>query len=221
MTLRLLTMAKRATSRPVTGLAFLPTVWTVVGAIVFLGISVYGKDVPLAAIVLYDDADGAAYVQVRGVNLSGKTEVRACNGNTKFDKKIYGKLPKVPLKSAKSVERGADGVLMLKSDSGSICVVPGILGFEKKTELTTAEAADQAVLQGTIVSFFRKHKTDLPDFRSGVRVVFVAAPDTELAEYLRAERARSIEAWHRFLGLYGSSPHTVEAKDALAGLYQE
>jgi hypothetical protein len=54
-----------------------------------------------------------------------------------------------------------------------------------------------------------------------VKIVFVAALDTELAEFLRAQRAHSISGWQDFLIRYGNSSHATEARGAMAALYQE
>src|SRR5208282_6112895 len=58
----------------------------------------------------------------------------------------------------------------------------------------------------------------LPPFKPGVKIVFVAAPDVELAEYLRAERASAISRWQDYLSRYPSGPHTAQAKQSLTSL---
>ncbi|HXB21037.1 MAG TPA: hypothetical protein VNV88_06640 [Candidatus Solibacter sp.] len=176
---------------------------------------------PVLAIAVFDGPNGAAYVQINGLMINGKTELRVCDGISKFDKKTYDKLPKVQLQGANSLERGQDGVLVLASASGSACVVPSGLKFEKNAEFTNAEAADQAILQGAVIGASAKQASELPLMKPGVRLVFVPSPDTELAEYLRAERTHTVAGWREFLVRYDSSPHTAEAKKNMAALFEE
>jgi hypothetical protein len=156
-----------------------------------------------------------------GVMLNGKTELRVCNAPDKLDKSGYGKLGKVQLKGAASLERGADGTLTLAKEQQSICVVPSNLRFEGGNEFTPAELADQALLQGTVVSASDGQPSKIPDMNRGVRIVFVANADTELAEFLRAQRANAVPVWQNFLGAYPSSSHAAEARTSLAGLFED
>ena len=183
--------------------------------------SVQAKDVPLTAIALFDGPNGAAYVQITGVMLNGKTELRNCSSTSKIDRATYGKLPKVQLKGAISLELDADGVLMLTTGKGSTCVVPSNFRFEKNTGLTPAEIAARATLQGTVLSASANQGNELPALKPGVRLVFVTAPDTELAEFLRAQRARSTAVWLDFLSRYGSSSRAADARQTLAELFEE
>lgn len=178
------------------------------------------KDPPLSAIVLFDSTAGPAYVQITGVSLNGKTELRVCTGVSRIDKKIYGTLTRIFLKGAASLERTADGVLMLTADSGPVCVVPTDLKFDKQPEFTLAEAAAQATLEGTVVAASAGPTGGLPEFKPGVKLVFVPALDTELAEFLRAQRGNSISGWQDFLIRYGSSSHAAEARQSMAALHQ-
>lgn len=188
--------------------------------IALLATPTLAKDPPQSAIVLFDGTDGPAYVQITGVILSGKTEVRLCGGAQKIDRKTWGTLVKMPLKGATLLERNAEGVLMLTADAAPVCVVPGDLKFERQPEFTLSEAADQAMLEGTVVASSARHNGQIPEIKRGVKIVFVAAPDTELAEYLRAQRAHSIAGWQDFLSRYGSSARATEARGSMAALYQ-
>src|SRR5215831_12810045 len=47
------------------------------------------KDAPLTAIILFDGPQGAAYVQVNGIALNGKSELRICDGVAKISKRNY------------------------------------------------------------------------------------------------------------------------------------
>lgn len=179
----------------------------------------YAKDTPVSAIVLFDGPNGAAYVQITGLTLNNKTEVRVCDGVPRFNKQGYDALPRMQLAGATSLERTSAGALTLTADSKSTCVVPSNLRFDKSAELTPVDAAEQAFFQGTPVG--SDPAAGLPAFKPGVKVVFVAAPDAELAEYLAAQRANTAKAWQDFLGRHGSSSRASDARNALAGLYEQ
>src|SRR5262245_34609757 len=66
--------------------------------------SAFAKD-PAAAIVLFDGPKGAAYVQITGITVNGKTELRVCDGVPKIDKRAYDVLPHAQLGGATSLER--------------------------------------------------------------------------------------------------------------------
>jgi len=175
------------------------------------------KDGPGAAIVLFDGPQGAAYVQLTGITLNGKTELRVCDGIQKFNKSTYNTLPRISIKQASSLQRSADGVLTLTMGDKPVCVVAANLNFESKTELTPVEAADQIVIQGTPASASSPGTLGL---KPGTQVIFVAAPDDELAGFLRAQRANADPDWRDFIRHYPSSKYAGEAGDALAGLHE-
>ncbi len=187
--------------------------------LVAMAISAQGKDASPTAIALFDGPKGAAYVQITGFTLNGKTELRVCDGVPKLDKRTYDALPRTQLAGAASLARGADGVLTLTVDAKPVCVVPANVKFDKAPELTPAEAAEQAVLQGTPVSSSVPDMA-LPAFKPGVRLVFVPAPDAEFAEYLRVQRANSVSDWQDFLERYPSSSRAADARNALADLHE-
>ena len=177
------------------------------------------KDAPLLAIELFDNAKGAAYVQITDVSINGKVELRACSASTnKIDRSTYGKLPRVVLAGAESLERGADGVMVLTRGGTSTCVIPVNLKLEKDETLTPSELADRAVLQGTVFSTSSTAESVVAPLKPGVKLQFIAAPDVELAEYLRAQRAQSVAGWQDYLGRYPAAPHTNQAKQASATL---
>ena len=181
--------------------------------------AVHSKDAPLTAIELFDGPTGAAFVQITDVLINGKAEVRSCGGATQINKSTYGKLVKIPLNSSvTSVERDAKGVMNLTRGSASECVVPSNLKFDKDESLTLAQLADRANLTGQVLSSSPAGTTTVPPFKAGVQVVFVSAPDTELGEYLRANRAHSVAQWRDYLGRYSKAAHTDAAKQALAAL---
>jgi hypothetical protein len=187
----------------------------------FLAASAPAKDVPLTAIVLYDAPNGVAYVQVTGVMLNGKTEIRTCDPSTSMDKSAFGKSSKIQMKGATSLERTSDGVLMMAWGEKPICVLPGSLRFDNKKQYTPAELAGQAVLNGSVVAASAGQPSEIPALKPGVQIVFVSAADTELAEYLRAQRAKSIVVWQEFLTRYVSSSHTSDARKSLADLFEQ
>jgi hypothetical protein len=184
-----------------------------------VSLSASAKDAPLVAIALFDGPKGAAYVQLTGITLNGKTELRVCDGVLKIDKKTYDALPRIQLAGAASVSRGADGVLTLTVDNKPLCVVPSNLKFDKAPEFTPAEAAEQTVLLGTPVSSSSPDAA-LPALKPGVQLIFVTAPDAEFAEYLRAQRANAVTDWQEFLNRYPASTRSAAAHNAIAAIHQ-
>lgn len=176
------------------------------------------KDAPAAAIILFDGPQGASSAQLTGITLNGKTDVRVCDGVPKFNKSAYNALPHAPLKQASSLQRRADGVLTLTVNEKPVCVVPANVSFDAKAELTPAEAADQAVIQGTPVTDSAQGVIRL---MANAQVVFVPAPDAEFADFLRAKRANTDKDWHDFVGHYPSSKYAADARNAWAGLHQQ
>src|SRR5580700_1532538 len=179
-------------------------------------ITTYAKDASLTAVVLFDGPQGAAYVQITEAALNGKIEVRSCDGVSRLDKKTYDGLPRISLVGASSLQRGADGVLTLTANGKSVCVLPSNLKFERSVELTPAAAAEQAIIRGTIVPTSPRDAT-IPEFKPGVQLVFIAAPDVELADFLRAQRANTVTDWEDFSTRYPSSTRRVSAQNAIAG----
>jgi hypothetical protein len=183
-------------------------------------ITTYAKDASLTAVVLFDSPQGAAYVQITEATLNGKIEVRSCDGVSRLDKNTYNGLSRASLTGASSLRRGADGVLMLTANGKSVCVVPSNLKFERSAELTPAAAAEQAMIRGTPVSSSPRDAM-IPDFKPGVQLVFIAAPDVELADFLRAQRANTVRDWEDFLTRYPSSARRASAQNAIAGFHQQ
>jgi hypothetical protein len=187
--------------------------------VAFTSLALHSKEVPLIAIELFDGPNGAAFVQLTGLLINGKAELRSCGGATEINKSSYGKLAKITLNSSvTSLERDAKGVMNLTRGSAAECVVPSNLKFDKDESLTPAQLADRAVLQAQVVSSSPAGTTTVPAFKASVKIVFVAAPDAELAEYLRADRAHSVAQWQDYLGRYPKGSHTDSAKQALAAL---
>jgi hypothetical protein len=189
--------------------------------VVFAGLSVQSKDVAVNAIELFDGPEGASYAELTGLLINGKAEVRACGGSEHINKSAYGKLSKIPLASATALERDAHGVMTILRGSVAECVVPSNLKYDSDEPLTTAQLADRAVLTGQVLSSSPKGLSGAPPFKPGVKFVFVSAPDRELAEYLRAERAHSMAQWQDYLDRYPKTTHTDAAKQALAAILEK
>jgi len=184
--------------------------------------SAAAKDIPLTAIELYDGPSGAAYVQLSGVLINGKAEMKDCSPYQagSVDKSTYGKMGRVLLAVGGVLERGADGVLRYSSGSGSpVCVAPANARFDHGAAFSLSGLADQALLQGTPINSGSQTPLNAPPIRKGVKLLFVAAPNLELAEYLRAQRAGDLDGWQAYLSRYPSTQHTPEAKRSLAMLY--
>jgi len=148
------------------------------------------KTVGLSAIEVYPIANGMAYEQIAGFVLNGKNEVYLCPDSPQWDKSAYRKLTKVTLAAGMSLERNDKGVLVLTQASGApACVVPGNLKLDKSDALTPSALADKALLEGSVLPASDPQQTQIFGLKAGVKIVFVDAPNQELAEFLRAEKA--------------------------------
>jgi type IV secretory pathway TrbF-like protein len=182
------------------------------------------KDPSLSAIELYDGASGAAYVQLENVLVNGKTEVRDCtpSGTSPIDKSAYSKFDKLMLAAGGVLERGADGVLRYSAVGGPpICVVPANLKFDHGASLSASLLAENITFRGDLNGPASDGASGAQPLKNGVKLVFIAAPNVELAEFLLAQRAGNIAGWKNYLAKYSAAPHTDPAKDALTGLYVE
>ncbi len=180
------------------------------------------KDVPLMAIEIYDGPSGAAYVQLTDVLINGKIEMKDCTpfGNAPVDKSTYGKMGKVVLGPGGMLERGADGVMHYTPSGGTAaCVVPVNIKFEHNAAFSMSELADQAMLHGTPMGSAADAAAGAPPIKKTVKLVFVSAPDVELAEFMRAERATDIPGWQAYLSKYPASSHSPDAKQRLSALF--
>lgn len=176
------------------------------------------KEATLTAIELYDGPAGPAYVHITDVLINGKIELRNCAGASRIDKSSYGKLPKILLAPGNSLEFTSEGTLQLLKDGAALCVVPSNPKFTKNGPLTPAELAAQAALQGKVLSTGADANQPAPPLKRGVKLVFVASPNVELAEFLRAERASTVTLWQDYIGKFPIAPHTARAKEALSSL---
>jgi tetratricopeptide (TPR) repeat protein len=188
--------------------------------IIASSVTAAAKEASLTAVVLFDSPQGAAYVQIAGATLNGKTEVRLCEDLPRLDKNTYNGLLRASLVGAKRLERGLDGVLTLTTNDKPVCIVPSNLKFERNMELTPTEAAEQAVIQGTPIPS-SAGSSSIPAFKPGVQLVFIPAPDVEFAEFLRAQRANTLKDWQDFLFHYPSTARRAAALTAIAELHQK
>ncbi len=186
-----------------------------------VSVQLNAKTAGLTAIEIYPGQDGPAFAQIADLILNGKNEVLLCAGPTGIDKSAYHKLTKVVLASGTSLERDAKGTLMLSRGGAepAVCVVPGNLKFDKGGVSSAAQLADMAVVEGRVLPGSDPPAAQVSQLKPGVKLVFVAAPDLELAEYLRAERAADIRGWKGYLARYSTSPHSVPARKSLAALF--
>jgi len=195
------------------------TIGVCIAAFICFSHSALARDSSLTAIELYDGASGPAYVQISDVLINGKAELRSCAGaaaDTKIDKSAYSKFPKLMLAPGTTLERDQDGVLRLSAVGGRPdCVVPDNVKFEHSSSLTASELADRADLNA------RGAVDGIPAqaLKRGVTLVFVAAFDTEIAEYLLAQRIGEIQGWKSYLSKYPAALHSDSAKQALASLF--
>lgn len=181
--------------------------------------SLHAKNQGLTAIVVYPDSAGQSYQQVAEFILDGKNEMLLCTGTASIDKNAYHKLGKVVLATGMTLERGADGVFILTQLSGSSCVIPGNYKFDKGDSLTPAQLADKLAVEGRVVSSSDPAATQVVAIKPGTKIVFVAAPDEELAQYLRASRQGNIAGWQLYLGKYSAGAHLADARKSLAALF--
>lgn len=192
--------------------------------IVFLPLLVaipsHAKTVGLTVIEIYPGPNGQAYEQLADFILDGKNEVYLCSGASTFDKSAYHKLGKVLLETGMSLERDSKGVLMLTNGTEPpACVVPGNLKLEGSGPFSASDLADKSQPEGRVLPGSDPAQTQIAPLKPGVKLVFVAAPDQEYAEYLRADRAGDIPGWKAYLGKYGTGAHAGAAHKSLAALY--
>lgn len=181
--------------------------------------SLHAKTAGLSAIVVYPNSGGQAYQQLADVVIDVKNEMYLCPGTGAIDKNAYHKLGKVTLAAGMTLERNADGVLTLTQPSGAACVVPGNYKFDKGESMTPAQLADKLAIEGRVVSGSDPAAAQVVPIKPGVKIVFVAAPDAELAEYMRADRQGDIAGWQFYLGKYSAGAHLSDAKKSLAALF--
>ena len=178
------------------------------------------KDKVLTGIALYDGANGPAWVQISPLTLNGKTVVLLCGSLDSFDNNTYKKLAKASLLTAASLKRDANGVLQYEAQGGKPeCAVPANLKLEKKQSYSAKELAQMAAIQGRVIAKSTNGTDAVPPLMPNTDLIFIAAADNELADYLRAARGNSIPLWREYLTLEPSGSHKGEANKALATLF--
>jgi hypothetical protein len=192
-----------------------------------LAVPLHAKNAGLTAIEIYPGPSGQNYQQITDFVLGGKNEVLLCGGVTaKIDKNAYHRFAKVILTTGMTLERTADGVLMLTQGStpdaaAPACVVPGNLKFDKDGSFSASDLADKADIAGSVASSSDPSTTQIAPLKPGVLIVFVPAPDKELAEYLRASRTGTIPGWQVYFAAYPAAAHLIPASKSMAALYMQ
>lgn len=180
----------------------------------------HAKTVGLTAIEVYPAPNGQAYLQLTDLVLNTKNEIYLCGGAASFDKSAYHKLAKVALGAGMSLESDAKGVLMMSNGTDApACAVPGNLKLEGSGPFSASDLAAKGLIEARVIPGSDPAQTQPVQFKAGVMLVFVAAPDQEFAEYLRAGRAGDIPGWKDYLGKYASGAHSAAARKSLAALY--
>jgi hypothetical protein len=198
----------------------------------FLSVPVQAKNAGLTAIEIYPGPNGQNYQQITDFLLGGKNELLLCGATTTgIDKNVYHRLGKVVLTTGMTLERTADGVLMLtegpaQDNTQPACVVPANLKFDKGGSFSASDLVDKADLAGTVVSGSDASTTqtaliEIAPLKPGVKIVFVPAPDKELAEYLRADRTASIPGWQIYFAACPAGAHLAPASKSMAALYMQ
>jgi hypothetical protein len=196
---------------------------TLVWAFLCLGLpsaEAASKEASLIAIEIYDGPNGPAYLQLGDVLINGRAEMRSCAGCPEtVDKSVYNKLEKLLLGPGGVLERGSDGALRYSLNGGATMVVaPATVKFEHNAAYTLSELGDLAVVTATPLAPSNEPSLAAP-LKKGAKLVFLAAPDVELAEYLRAQRAGNISGWQGYLSKFPAATHSADAKTALAALF--
>ncbi len=192
-----------------------------VSALISSSLAAFASQPSLTAIELYDGPNGAAYVQLGDVLINGKADFRDCTPfqTAGIDKSNYGKMQKTPLSPGAILERDKDGVLHYTVGTGpAVCFLPDSLKFDHSGAYTLSGLADLARLTGTPLSPSDATAQPQP-LQPGVKIYFVSAPDQELAEFLRAQRANDVAGWVSYLSRYSATAHAQDAKTSLGILY--
>ena len=178
----------------------------------------WAKDLPVTGVLLYPAGTGYGYVQVTGFLINGKTELRACSADP-IDKSAYRNLNKFTLASLRTLERMPDGKLMAAfGEAAPVCVVPGNFKFDKDKALSASDLVDKSAFAGQVVGALPAGVTVLPPFWPRAKFVAGNPADNELADYLVADRSRTISAWQTYLDKYANGPHAPQVRAGLVDL---
>jgi len=191
-----------------------------IGFLSWVPVPSQAKTAGLNAIAVYPGSNGQNQAQIANFILDQKNELYLCAGAGNIDKSGYRKLNKVTLAVGMTLERNAHGVLMLSGPSQpAACVVPGNLKLEKDQALSPSQLADQATIEGTVLPGSDPPIAQMPPLKAGIMIVFVASPDVELANFLRAQRQNDIDGWQRYLAANAGGQHAQGARKMLSDLY--
>jgi len=187
----------------------------------FLPSAASGKDLGASGVFLFQGPAGPAYVQFTGLFLNGKMELRACGSSPRIAKSDYKSAAKLTFAGIASLERLPDGGMAAQSSDGQTqCVLPGNFKWEKEDELSVKELIEKSSILAQVSASQPPGRVVLPAFAPGSKIYLVSPTDVELAEFLRADWAPSIDLWRAYLDKYpaGSPAHLAEAKKSLEGL---
>ena len=76
---------------------------------------------------------------------------------------------------------------------------------------TLSTMADDTLLHGTPIGGSNGNPLFTPPIHKGVKLIFVSAPNQEMAEFLRAQRANDIAGWQEYLSQNPARPYAAEA----------
>ena len=192
---------------------------TVVSLLLCPSASLWAKDTPVTAVLLFKSPAGPAYVQISGLLVNGKTELRVCNGPGAIEKSAYKNLPKLSLVSVRSLMRLPDGSMSASTTEASLaCVVPGNYKFDKATSMSASDLVEKSSFTGQIVGTSAAGISSLPPFAPGSELVLGGPTDRDTAEYLRASHAASLPLLQSYLAASPTGPYTAAARKQLAHL---
>ena len=179
----------------------------------------WAKDAPVSAVLLFGGPAEPAYIQITGLLINGKTELRVCNGPGSIEKSAYKNLPKVNLSSVHSLKRLSDGSMSAVTDEAALaCVVPGNYKFDKVSSMSASELAGKSSITGQVLGSSAAGITSLPPFAPGSELVIGGPTDNNTAEYLRASHAASPALLQMYVNSSPSGPYIVAARKQLTNL---
>ena len=190
---------------------------TLAAFVVCLSLFTSAKDKPLVGILVYPGASGVAYVQYADIYLNGKRELYTCLAKSMTGSE-YKRQSKILVAPGMVLVRNEDGSLALSGDTTAACAVPANVKVEGGRTYSVKELVDASIISGSPVASSNAGAQPPTSFLPGMQIYFIAAPDLELAEYLRAVQAQSITIWSDYLRQYAESSHGGEARKMLTRL---
>jgi tetratricopeptide (TPR) repeat protein len=179
----------------------------------------WAKDAPITGVLLLRNSGGPGYIQISGLLINGKTELRACNAGHNIDKSEYKNMAKLNLATLRILERLSDGTLTAQMGAGSsTCVVPSNYKFEKDGSMSLSELVDKSSFTAQVLGSLPAGQNALAGFPIGAKLLFGTAADAELAEYYLADREQTTAIWQAYLDRNPKGAHLNEGKVGLVKL---